>query len=90
MNYELITAVRSFAGRAWEELTIVSNSSGATIIFLQSHPRWIAAQRQARERSESMRRHPSSRLCKRAPISSGDVTPDFRDFKLHTSTDTPA
>lgn len=34
---------------------------GANVIVLQSHPAWLAAQRRARERSEAMRRHPSSR-----------------------------
>ncbi len=34
---------------------------GANVIVLQSHPAWVAAQRRARERSESMRRHPSGR-----------------------------
>ena len=32
----------------------------AKVIILQSHPTWIAAQQYARERSEAMRRHPSS------------------------------
>ena len=34
---------------------------GANVIVLQSHPAWVAAQRHACERSESMRRHPSGR-----------------------------
>ena len=31
----------------------------ATVIFLQSHPAWIAAQREEQARAEAMRRHPS-------------------------------
>ncbi|OQZ89865.1 hypothetical protein BST11_15525 [Mycobacterium alsense] len=30
------------------------------VIFLESHPAWVAVQRDARERIEAMRRHPSS------------------------------
>lgn len=73
----------------WEELTIVANASGATVIFLRSHPAWAAAQRRARERNEAMHRHPSF-LARRRPASEDDVVPVIRDFKLYTSTDTPA
>ena len=68
----------------------MANSSGATVIFLQTHPRWIAAQRQARELSEAMGRHPSSRICKRSPASTGAATPRVGNFKTYTSNDTPA
>jgi hypothetical protein len=68
----------------------VANASGATVIFLQSHPAWVAAQRRARARSEAMRRHPSSLGRQRTAASSGDVAPVIRDFKLYSSTDTPA
>jgi hypothetical protein len=64
----------------------VANASGAEVIFLQSHPTWIAAQRRARERREAMRRHPSF-IARRAAASDGAVT---RDFKVYSSTDTPA
>jgi hypothetical protein len=37
----------------------VANSSGATVIDIQSHPKWIAARRHAQERKEAMHRHPS-------------------------------
>jgi hypothetical protein len=73
----------------WEELTIVANASGATVIFLESHPAWAAAQRRARERSEAMRRHPSF-LARQRAAASGDDALVIRDFKLYSSTDTPA
>ncbi len=62
----------------------------ATVIFLQSYPAWVAAQRRARERSEAMRRHPSFIARQRAATSGGDVAPVIRDFKADSSTDTPA
>jgi hypothetical protein len=34
-------------------------ASGATVVILQSHPLWVAAQQRAHERSEAMRRHPA-------------------------------
>jgi hypothetical protein len=65
----------------------VANASGATVIFLQSHPAWVAAQRRAHERSEAMRRHPSFLARRRAAASGDDV---IRDFKVYSGTDTPA
>jgi hypothetical protein len=74
----------------WEEFEIVANASGATVIVLQSHPAWAAAQRRARERREAMRRHPSSLARRRAAGSSGDAVAISRDFKVYSGTDTPA
>jgi hypothetical protein len=34
-------------------------ASGATVVILQSHPVWVAAQQRGHERSEAMSRHPS-------------------------------
>jgi len=68
----------------------VANAPGATVIFLESHPAWVAAQRVARERSEAIRRHPSFVARRHAAASGGDVAPVTRAFKLYTSTDTPA
>ncbi len=68
----------------------MANKTGATVIFLQSHPVWTAAQRQARERSEAMRRHPSFRARQRAAMSGGEVVPLVRDLKLYSSTNTSA
>jgi hypothetical protein len=94
LNYELITAVGSRADRAWEELTVVANSPGATVIFLRTHPRWIAAQRRERERSDAMSRHPSARLFERSRASGGGgsphASPHARGFTVFTSNDTPA
>ncbi|WP_156659222.1 hypothetical protein [Mycobacterium sp. 852002-53434_SCH5985345] len=41
-------------------MTVPATDAGAKIIVLESHPAWISAQRQAAERVEAMRRHPSS------------------------------
>ena len=68
----------------------MANAPGATVIFLESHPAWVAAQRAARERSEAMRRHPSFLGQRHAAASGGDVAAFTREFKLYTSTDTPA
>ncbi len=64
----------------------MADAPGATVIFLQSHPAWVAARRLERERRAAMRRHPSY-LARRNAASGGQVT---RDFKLYSSTDTPA
>ncbi len=74
----------------WEELTIVANTTGATVISLQSHPLWTAARRQERERREAMRRHPAFRASQRAAVAGGEVIPLIRDFKLYSSTNTSA
>ena len=68
----------------------MANASEGTVIFLQSHPAWVAAQRHARERSEAMRRHPSFLAPQRAAASGGRIAPAIRDFKVCSSTDTPA
>ncbi|WP_231983763.1 hypothetical protein [Mycobacterium sp. E2733] len=82
--------MHSFCGLHWEELTIVANTTGATVIFLQSHPVWTAARRQERERREAMRRHPAFRARQRAAAAGGEVIPLIRDDKLYSSTNTPA
>jgi hypothetical protein len=68
----------------------MANASGATVIFLQSHPAWIAAQRRERERNESMRRHPSSRFRRGAPEVSHAVAAGSRHFTVYSTNDTPA
>lgn len=67
----------------------MANTSEATVIFLQSHPAWIAAQRRERERSESMRRHPSARKVP-AAVTDRAVAAGSRHFKVYSSGDTPA
>jgi hypothetical protein len=37
----------------------MASASNATVIPLQSHPAWAAAERRAQERVDAMRRHPS-------------------------------
>jgi hypothetical protein len=71
----------------------VANAAGEKVIFLHSHPAWLAAQRRARERSEAMRRHPSFLARQRAAASGDDVAPVapvLRHFKVYSSTDTSA
>lgn len=68
----------------------MANSPGATVIFLQSHPVWIAAQRHERERKEAMRRHPSFRARQRAAAGGSAVVPLVRHFKVYSSTNNSA
>ncbi|WP_156349501.1 MULTISPECIES: hypothetical protein [unclassified Mycobacterium] len=68
----------------------MANTTGANVIFLQSHPVWTAAQRHERERSEAMRRHPAFLARQHAAAVGGEVIPLVRDFKLYSSTNTPA
>jgi hypothetical protein len=49
----------------------MAHALGATVIVLQSHPAWVAAQARARELDEAMRRHPS--FSTRGSIVQGDV-----------------
>jgi hypothetical protein len=37
----------------------MANALNASVICLQSHPAWAAAERRAQERKDAMRRHPS-------------------------------
>jgi len=64
----------------------VATASGGTVIFLQSHPAWIAARRREHERRAAMRRHPSF-LARQHAASGGDVV---RDFKVYSGIDTLA
>jgi hypothetical protein len=88
-NNEPITTVLRFAGCSGG-VGIVANASEATVIFLHSHPAWVAAQRHADERREAMRRHPSFLARQRAAASGGEVAPVIRDFKVYSGTDTSA
>ncbi len=67
----------------------MANETGATVIFLESHPLWAAAQRRKRERTEAIRRHPSF-LARQRAKASGDVAAGIRNFKAYSSGDTPA
>ncbi len=66
----------------------MTNTSEATVIFLDSHPVWIAAQRRARERGEAMLRHPSARVRRRG--STGAAGSGLRTLGSYFSSDTPA
>lgn len=68
----------------------MANTTEGTVIFLQSHPAWAAAQRRERERNEAMRRHPSFRARQRAAVGGSAVIPLVRDFKVYSSTNTSA
>jgi hypothetical protein len=68
----------------------VASASGATVIFLQSHPAWIAAHRLDREREEAMRRHPSFRGRRGSAELGSKAIAGIRDFRLYSSSDTPA
>jgi hypothetical protein len=71
-------------------LTIVANESGATVIFLESHPLWAAAQRHRRERAEAVRRHPSYLARQRGLRAAADNAAVIRNFRTYSSSDTPA
>lgn len=68
----------------------MANTQEGTVVFLQSHPVWAAAQRRERERSEAMRRHPSFRARQRAAASGSAVIPLIRNLKVCSSGNTPA
>ncbi|MBW0011715.1 hypothetical protein [Mycobacterium sp.] len=65
----------------------MAEQSGATVIFLESHPLWAAARRQEEERRSSMRRHPSHLRRARAAASGEHIA---RNFKVYSGTDSPA
>jgi hypothetical protein len=67
----------------------VANTSGATVISLQSHPAWIAAQEHARQRSEAMRRHPAF-LARKLAAQGADRAVGVRNFTVYSGADTPA
>jgi hypothetical protein len=68
----------------------MANAPESTVIFLQSHPAWIAAQRRERERDESMRRHPSFRGRHGADQVNHAVAAGGRHFRVYSTSDTPA
>ncbi|PRI13917.1 hypothetical protein B2J96_19040 [Mycobacterium shigaense] len=68
----------------------MANASGATVIFLESHPTWIAAHRHERERQEAMRRHPSFGARRGSAELDSKLTAGTHHFRLYPGTDTPA
>ncbi|WP_081287732.1 hypothetical protein [Mycobacterium asiaticum] len=68
----------------------MANSSEAKVIYLQSHPRWAAAQRRERQLHEAMRRHPAH-IGRQRAAAAGDTVPGRdRGFGLYSTGDTPA
>ena len=86
-NNDPVTSVGRFCGPVSGGVEIVVKDSGAKVIFLQSHPTWVAAQRREQELRQAMRRHPSVRARQHAAASGGAVV---RNFKVYSSADTSA
>ncbi|MBW0016225.1 MAG: hypothetical protein JO236_01550 [Mycobacterium sp.] len=55
----------------------MANASTA-VVFLESHPAWIAARQLERERSDSMHRHPSARGRRRVSAGAASLGQDLR------------
>lgn len=68
----------------------MANASEATVIFLQSHPAWIAAQQRDNQLEEEMRRHPAFLGRQRAAERSAEVAVSTRDLTVCPGADTPA
>jgi hypothetical protein len=69
----------------------VANTSGATVISIQSHPAWAEAERRAHQRTEAMRRHPSFRARQqRGPESEGRLAAVVGRIGRFPGADTPA
>ncbi|OSC37218.1 hypothetical protein [Mycobacterium decipiens] len=71
-------------------MTIVAKAAEATVIFLESHPVWVAAQQREKRVQEEMRRHPAFLGRQRAAERGGDVAVGGRDFRACHGSDTPA
>lgn len=68
----------------------MANASGATVIYLQSHPTWVAAQRRERQRLEAMRRHPAYLGRQRAAAVGGDAGAAVRGTRVWPGANAPA
>ena len=68
----------------------MANTSEAKVIYLQSHPRWAAAQQRERQLEDAMRRHPAHIARQRAAAGGGAVHTRGRNFGLYSTGDTPA
>jgi hypothetical protein len=51
---------------------MTTKTAGATVVYLESHPAWRAAQRREHDIAEAMRRHPSFQS-RREPVTSGNA-----------------
>jgi hypothetical protein len=83
LNHEPITTVGRFAGYSGG-VGIMADSSEAKVIYLQSHPAWVAARRRERDRRVAIRRHPSFLARGTGTAAGSDV---IRDFKVYSNTD---
>ncbi|BBX73369.1 hypothetical protein H7H78_04565 [Mycobacterium shinjukuense] len=68
----------------------MAKASESTVIDLQSHPVWRAAQRRERQLLEDMRRHPAYQGRLRAAAMGGDHALGARNLGAATSPDAPA
>jgi hypothetical protein len=71
-------------------VTVVANTSGATVISIKSHPAWAEAERRAHQRNEAMRRHPSFRARQQRPESEGRLAAVVGRIGRFPGADTPA
>ncbi|KAA1249970.1 hypothetical protein F0Q45_12240 [Mycobacterium simiae] len=67
----------------------MANASEATVIYLHSHPAWIAAQRRDSQLLAEMRRHPAYLGRQRAAAMAGDAGTAV-PTRAWTSADAPA
>lgn len=68
----------------------MASESEATVIYLQSHPLWTAAQRRERQLHDAMRRHPAYIARQRAAAAGGPVPTARRTFGRYSTADAPA
>ena len=68
----------------------MANESEAKVIYLQSHPVWMAAHRRERQLQEAMRRHPAY-IGRQRAVAVGDSVPAVhRGFGRYSTADAPA
>ncbi|ORA22747.1 hypothetical protein BST12_08755 [Mycobacterium angelicum] len=67
----------------------MANASGATVIVLQSHPLWIAAQKREEQLRDEMSRHPAFLGRQRALAMGADLAAGHRSLRACPG-DTPA
>jgi len=68
----------------------VANETEANVIYLQSHPVWMAAHRRERQLQEAMRRHPAYIARQRPAAAGGSMATDHHGFGRYSTADAPA
>lgn len=68
----------------------MASETEAQVIYLQSHPRWAAAQRRERQLREAISRHPAARARQRAAAIGGSIGSDSNDARHYRSAIAPA